>query len=232
METVKTLCRHQRLGSTTLLQLAFPRDSNPNFQWDNTVEKKLKRNMKGKLKKSDYESGLLSHQDGRSSGIPLFLLLFFFFFFFISALARLLSELPGQYTRTISTSIYYLTCNQLWSSLANVWGNEVGIEQKLGHGDGGLSAAAAIFGEHQLLLGLFQCPLYWLEVLGKNLLIPIYKHQVHRWNGLLTRTTYRGERICKQAQSTQVKWFANKHQVHRWNGLWTSTKYTGEMVRK
>ena len=183
--------------------------------------------MKGKLKKSDYESGLLSHQDGHSSGIPLFLLLFFFFFFFISALARLLSELPGQYTRTISTSIYYLTCNQLWSSLANVWGNEVGIEQKLGHGDGGLSAAAAIFGEHQLLLGLFQCPLYWLEVLGKNLLIPIYKHQVCRWNGLLTSTKYTGGMVFEQAPRTQVKWFVNKHQVHRWNGSQVSTDVWG-----
>ena len=38
---------HRRLGSATLLQLAFPREGNPNFpwkksQWDNTVVYKKK----------------------------------------------------------------------------------------------------------------------------------------------------------------------------------------------
>ena len=47
METVKHQDMHSRLGSTTLLQLAFPGESNPNFpwgksHWDNTVVKFFK----------------------------------------------------------------------------------------------------------------------------------------------------------------------------------------------
>ena len=44
-ETIKTPCMHRRLGSTTLSQLAFSGEGNPNFpweksHWDNTVAKK------------------------------------------------------------------------------------------------------------------------------------------------------------------------------------------------
>ena len=45
METLKhPACMHRRLGSATLSQLAFPRESNPNFpweksHWDNTAVK-------------------------------------------------------------------------------------------------------------------------------------------------------------------------------------------------
>ena len=49
----KTPSTHCRLGSATLLQLAFPRESNPNFLWeksnrDNTVVKKKKKKSIGK----------------------------------------------------------------------------------------------------------------------------------------------------------------------------------------
>ena len=42
----KTPSMHSRLGHATLLQLAFPRESNPNFpceesHWDNTAVKRL-----------------------------------------------------------------------------------------------------------------------------------------------------------------------------------------------
>ena len=44
---------HIRLGITTLLQLAFPQEHNPNFPWkkipwDNTVVKKKKKNEEKK----------------------------------------------------------------------------------------------------------------------------------------------------------------------------------------
>ena len=46
----KTPSMHRRLGNTTLLQLAFPGKSNPNFlweesEWDNTVVKKTTTNL-------------------------------------------------------------------------------------------------------------------------------------------------------------------------------------------
>ena len=55
----KTPNRHRRLGSATLLQLAFPRESNLNFpwgkpQWDNTVLK---------IKNKEHNSWIWHRQD-------------------------------------------------------------------------------------------------------------------------------------------------------------------------
>ena len=51
MDTLKTPSMHSRLDSLTLLQLAFPRESNLNFtweksHWDNTVVKSKKKGKK------------------------------------------------------------------------------------------------------------------------------------------------------------------------------------------
>ena len=54
METLKTPSIHRRLGSATLSQPAFPKDSNPNFpreksHWDKTVVKtKVKNKQRSK----------------------------------------------------------------------------------------------------------------------------------------------------------------------------------------
>ena len=52
----KTHSMHRRLDIVTLLQLAFPGESNPNFpwkksQWDNTVVKKKKREREREKKR-------------------------------------------------------------------------------------------------------------------------------------------------------------------------------------
>ena len=55
---------HRRLGSATLLQLAFPRESNPNFpqeksHWDNTVVKSKKKKKKGRSVTSHFITFLI-----------------------------------------------------------------------------------------------------------------------------------------------------------------------------
>ena len=54
MVTLKTPSMHSRLDSLTLLQLAFPRESNPYFpweksHWDNTVVKSIKKKSKAQI---------------------------------------------------------------------------------------------------------------------------------------------------------------------------------------
>ena len=58
METLKTASMHRKLGSTTLSQLAFSGEGNPNFpreksHWDNTAVKS-KNDLKKKKKRTDH----------------------------------------------------------------------------------------------------------------------------------------------------------------------------------